>query len=50
LLLKKEDVPVMSPEYHRQSGIIWHLGHMIERGIIGDKKFLVFHSCKDFRG
>jgi len=48
--MRKEDVPIMPPEYFRQSGIIWHLGYMIERGLIGNKRFIIFHSCKDFRG
>jgi len=50
LLMKKEDVPIMPPEYFRQSGIIWHLGWMLEVRVIGNKKFIVFDFCKDFRG
>jgi len=49
LLLKKEDVPVMPAEYHKQSGIIWDLEWMLENRIIGNKKFIVFDSCNEIR-
>jgi len=49
LLIRKEDVPIMPPEYFKLSGIIWHLDCIYCKAN-RKKRCIVFNSCKEFRG